>query len=32
MKELLYNGLMTTQGALTLTDVIINFVAACVVV
>ncbi len=31
MKELLYNGLMTTQGALTLTDVIINFVAACVI-
>lgn len=31
MKELLYNGLMTTQGALTLTDVIINFVAACII-
>ncbi len=31
MKELLYNGLMTTQGALTLTDVIINFLAACVI-
>lgn len=31
MKELLYNGLMTTQGALTLGDVIINFLAACVI-
>ena len=31
MKELLYNGLITTQGALTLEDVIINFLAACVI-
>ena len=31
MKELLYNGLMTTQGALTLGDVVINFIAACVI-
>ena len=31
MKELLYKGLMTTQGALTLGDVIINFLAACVI-
>lgn len=31
MKELLYESLMTTQGALTLTDVIINFLAACII-
>ena len=31
MKELLYNSFMTTQGALTLGDVIINFLAACVI-
>lgn len=31
MKELLYNGLMTTQGALSLGDVVINFLAACVI-
>ena len=31
MKELLYNNLVSTQGALTLEDVIINFLAACVI-
>lgn len=31
MKELLYNELMSTQGALTLEDVVINFLAACVI-
>lgn len=31
MKELLYNNLITTTGALTLEDVIINFLAACVI-
>lgn len=31
MKELLYNSLVNTQGALTLEDVIINFLAACVI-
>lgn len=31
MKELLYNELMNTQGALTMEDVIINFLAACVI-
>ncbi len=31
MKELLYNNLVTTSGALTIWDVIINFVAACVI-
>lgn len=31
MKEALYNGLITSQGALTLEDVIINFLAACVI-
>lgn len=31
MKELLYNNLMTTQGALTLGDIVINFLAACVI-
>lgn len=31
MKELLYNSLVTTSGALTIKDVIINFLAACVI-
>lgn len=31
MKEFLYNSLMTTSGALTLTDVVINFLAACII-
>lgn len=31
MKEFLYNNLITTSGALTLTDVIINFLAACII-
>ena len=31
MKELLYNGLMMTQGALTVGEVIMNFLAACAV-
>lgn len=31
MKEILYNTLITTSGALTLTDVIINFMAACII-
>ncbi len=31
MKELLYNNLINTRGALTLEDVIINFMAACVI-
>lgn len=31
MKEVLYNSLITSSGALTITDVIINFVAACII-
>jgi len=31
MKELLYNSFMTAQGALTIGDVVINFLAACVI-
>lgn len=31
MKEILYNTLITTSGALTITDIIINFLAACVI-
>lgn len=31
MKELLYNSLIETQGALTLNDVLINFLAACII-
>lgn len=31
MKEFLYNSLITTSGALTLKDVIINFLAACII-
>ena len=31
MKEFMYNNLVTTSGALTLTDVVINFLAACII-
>lgn len=31
MKEFLYNNLITNSGALTITDVVINFLAACVI-
>ena len=31
MKEILYNNLVTSSGALTLSDVIINFLAACII-
>lgn len=31
MKEALYDSLVTSTGALTLTDVIINFLAACII-
>jgi len=31
MKELLYNNLVTSSGALTLVDVVINFLAACII-
>lgn len=31
MKEILYNNLITTSGALTIQDVLINFLAACII-
>lgn len=31
MKEVLYNTLITTSGALTISEVIINFIAACII-
>lgn len=31
MKEFLYNNLVATSGALTITDVMINFLAACII-
>lgn len=31
MKEILYNAVTASEGALTITDVLINFLAACII-